>query len=251
MKIISWNVNGLRACIKKGFWDFFEKVNADVFCVQEIKMSCEQFDYVVPGYTMYWYAAEKKGYSGTAVFSKCPASNVIYGLPNFSNIREGRVLTLEFDNFYIVNCYAPHSQRNLNHLQFKREFNLALISYIKQLQEQKAVIICGDLNVAHKEIDLANPKGNTGNAGYTFQERDDLNRLLSLNLIDSYRWLHPKETGAYTWWSYRKGVRARNIGWRIDYILISEKVRNSLLSSTIFSNIYGSDHCPIGIDVTF
>lgn len=248
MKIVSWNVNGLRACIKKGFWDFFNNIDADIFCVQEIKMCPEQFEYIIPGYTLYWHAAEKKGYAGTVIFSKIPAKNVTYGL-NFSYTDEGRVITLEFENFYLVNCYAPHSQRDLNHLLYKDQFNTALITYISQLQKEKAVILCGDLNVAHKEIDLANFKGNVGNAGFTALERKAFDQLLALDMIDSYRFFFPCREGAYTWWSYRKDVRARNIGWRIDYFLISNQLQNVLLNSTILPEIYGSDHCPISIDI--
>lgn len=248
MKIISWNVNGLRACIKKGFWDFFFKIDADIFCVQEIKMMPDQFEYDVPGYTLYWHAAEKKGYAGTVIFSKIPAKNIAYGF-DLLYTEEGRVITLEFDNFYLVNCYAPHSQRDLNHLQYKQQFNSALIAHINQLQTEKAVILCGDLNVAHNEIDLANPKGNVGNAGFTVLEREAFDQLLALDMIDSYRFFFPCRTGAYTWWSYRKDVRARNIGWRIDYFLISKKLQGVLLDSAILPEIYGSDHCPISIDI--
>lgn len=249
MKIISWNVNGLRACIKKGFWEFFSEVDADIFCVQEIKMDPGQVELDTQGYSVYWYAAEKKGYAGTAIFSKCPANDIMYGLSSGVGMKDGRVITLEFNDFYIINCYAPHSQRNLKHLKYKEQFNCAFIDHVERLKNRKAVIICGDLNVAHKEIDLANPRANMRNAGYTLQERNAFTRLLNLGFIDSYRYLNPKKTGAYTWWSYRKGFRERNIGWRIDYILVSEQAESQLLHATIYSSVYGSDHCPVGADL--
>lgn len=248
MRIFSWNVNGFRSCIKKGFWDFFDKSMADIFCIQEIKMTEDQFELSLPGYTMYWHSAERRGYAGTAIIVRNEARHVTYGL-NGKYTNEGRVITLEYDNFFVVNCYAPHSQRNLNHLDYKAQFNAALIEYIQQLQKEKEVILCGDLNVAHKEIDLANSKANIGNAGFTALERKDFDHLLTLGMIDSYRYQHPEQAGAYTWWSYRKGVRERNIGWRIDYILLSRALTSNLLCSTIFPNTFGSDHCPIAIDI--
>lgn len=248
MRILSWNVNGLRSCIKKGFWDFFEKSTADIFCIQEIKMTEEQFEWSLPGYTLYWHPAEKKGYAGTVIIARNKALNATYGL-NDHFTQEGRVITLEYDDFYIINCYAPHSQRDLNHLVYKGEFNASLIKHIKELQQTKPVIVCGDLNVAHQDLDLANPKANIGNAGFTELERNDFGRLLALNLIDSYRYKHPEQTGAYTWWSNRKGVRERNIGWRIDYILLSHTLSHNLLCAFTFPDVFGSDHCPIGIDI--
>lgn len=246
MRIISWNVNGLRACIDKGFFDFFDKADADIFCVQEVKMEASQFKYQLSGYKQYWHSAEKKGYAGTAIFTKKIAKEVFTGIDGmFSN--EGRVLTLEYENFYIINCYSPHSQRNLSRLQYKRVFDLELIQYVEKLKEKKPVILCGDLNIAHQEIDLKNHKSNKENAGFTLGERSDFDKILKKGFIDSYRYQYPQKRDAYTWWSYRKGVRERNIGWRIDYIILAEEIKEKLEDSNIYSNIFGSDHCPIGV----
>lgn len=248
MRIISWNVNGLRACIKKGFFDFFYEMDADIFCVQEVKMESEQFNYQVPNYTQYWNSALKKGYAGTAVFAKKVAEDIFLGI-NGLFCDEGRILTLKYKDYYIVNCYSPHSQRNLNHLEYKRAFDLELIKYIDSLKKRKPVILCGDLNIAHQEIDLKNYKNNKENAGFTIGERNDFEEILKKGFIDSYRYKNPQETDAYTWWSYRKGVRERNIGWRIDYIIVAEEIREKLSDCNIYSNVYGSDHCPVGIDI--
>ena len=220
MKIVSWNVNGLRACVKKGFFDYFNESDADVFCMQEVKMEQKMFDYELPNYFQYWNPATKKGYSGTAVFSKKPALDVIKGIDNLNN-DEGRILTLEYEDYYIVNCYSPHSQRQLNRLEYKRTFDKELTQYIVKLKDKKSVVLCGDLNIAHQEIDLKNYKNNKENAGFTIEEREDFDEMLKSGFIDSYRYKYPTETGVYTWWSYRKGVRDRNIGWRIDYIITS------------------------------
>lgn len=248
MRIVSWNVNGLRACIGKGFFEFFDKVDADIFCVQEVKMEESQFRYSLPNYVQYWNSAEKKGYAGTVIFVKKAAREVFIGIDGlFCN--EGRVLTLEYDEYYIINCYSPHSQRNLNHLEYKRAFDLELIKYIEKLKERKPVILCGDLNIAHQEIDLKNYKSNRENAGFTDGERSDFDENLKRGFIDSYRYKNPQKTDAYTWWSYRKGVRERNIGWRIDYIILADEIKEKLEDCNIYTNIYGSDHCPIGIDI--
>lgn len=248
MRVVSWNVNGLRACIDKGFFDFFNKVDADFFCVQEVKMEAHQFKHKLSNYIQYWNSAEKKGYGGTAIFAKRAARKDYVGIDGLY-CDEGRVLTLEYKSYYIINCYSPHSQRNLNHLEYKRAFDADLTKYIEKLNRKKSVILCGDLNIAHQEIDLRNCKSNTGNAGFTLGERGDFDEILRRGFIDSYRYKYPQKTGAYTWWSYRKGVRERNIGWRIDYIMISNQLRECVDDSYIYSDVYGSDHCPIGIDI--
>ena len=246
MKIVSWNVNGLRACIKKGFCDFVAKEGADFFCIQETKMEQEQLGFTFQGYFEYWHSSKKKGHSGVVVFAKHKAINVTYGIGD-EFCDEGRIITLEYEKFFLVNCYSPHAQRNLNHLSYKQKFDYALIEYLEHLKKQKSVILCGDLNVAHKDIDLRNYKSNKGNAGFTKQERADFDSILAKGFIDSFRFIYPNKDGAYTWWPYRKGVRERNIGWRIDYVLLSENIKEYLIDSTIHADVYGSDHCPIGI----
>lgn len=211
-------------------------------------MSESQFDRPVPDYFMYWHSAQKKGYAGTAIFSRKAAISVAYGIDG-SLTEEGRIITLAYNDFYLINCYSPHSQRDLNHLEYKTQFDASLAEYIGRLNVVKPVILCGDLNIAHKEIDLKNSKSNVGNAGFTYSERKDFDRFLAQGFIDSYRYQHPSQTGAYTWWSYRKDVRARNIGWRIDYILLSQWLKDKLVDSFIYSEILGSDHCPIGIEI--
>lgn len=248
MRIVSWNVNGFRACIEKGFFDFFYNIAADIFCIQEIKMNSNQFVYSVPDYIQYWNCAIKRGYAGTLVFSKEKAMNIFYGIDHLYT-DEGRVLTLEFENYYVVNCYSPHSQRNLAHLEYKREFDSALARYIGYLKVIKPVILCGDLNIAHREIDLKNYKTNKKNAGFTLEERKDFDQILAQGFTDSYRYKFPYKSGAYTWWSYRKGVRDRNIGWRIDYIIIADELKDKLGNCSIYSNVSGSDHCPIGAEI--
>lgn len=246
LNIISWNVNGIRACKNKGFVDFIKSANPDIICLQETKSDKMSANLTINGYEQYWNPAEKRGYAGTAIYTKYHATSSSCGVDH-KYMDEGRVITLEYQSFYLVNCYAPHSQRDLNHLQYKHEFNCALCDYIKSLIKQKPVILCGDLNVAHNDIDLANNKTNRGNAGFTDIEREDMSRLLSIGLIDSYRWMYPKKEGAYTWWSYMKDVRKRNIGWRIDYALISKELKTYLSDAVIHSDVFGSDHCPIGL----
>lgn len=248
MKIVSWNVNGIRSCTQKGFVKFVNSVNPDIICLQETKADEVSANLNLVGYEQYWNPAEKKGYSGTAIYTKLEAMNVWLGIDNCF-LYEGRVITLEYPNFYLINCYSPHSRRDLSHLEYKHEFNCALNNYVQHLNSQKTVILCGDLNVAHQDIDIANYKSNKGNAGFTQIEREDFGCLLSTGLVDSFRLLYPQREGAYTWWSYMKDVRKRNIGWRIDYFLISREVVQKTNDALIYSNIFGSDHCPIGLDI--
>lgn len=248
MKFISWNVNGLRACIQKGFEDFFNNIDADIFCLQETKLQKEQMCFFPEGYHTYLSCAEKKGYSGTAVFTKQEPLNVIYGIDGKYN-DEGRVITLEFENFYLVNCYVPNSQDELRRLDYRMEFEDNMRSYLKSLDEKKSVYYCGDLNVAHKEIDLKNPKSNHRNPGFTDEERDKFTQLLSEGFTDSFRHLYPDKEDAYSWWSYRFKARERNAGWRIDYFVVSSSVADKIKSATIYSDILGSDHCPVGIEI--
>lgn len=248
MRIISWNVNGLRACINKGFFEFFDEINADIFCIQEIKMDSTQFRHQLPDYVQYWNPAEKKGYAGTAVFAKNAAKMAVNGIGDLF-YDEGRLITLEYEDYYLINCYSPHSQRNLNRLEYKMAFDFELTKYIAGLNEKKPVILCGDLNIAHQEIDLKNYKSNKENAGFTLAERSDFDAVLEKGFIDSFRYKYPEKSDAYTWWSYRKGVRERNIGWRIDYIIISDRIKEKINDCSIYSDILGSDHCPVGIDI--
>lgn len=248
MKIISWNVNGIRACAQKGFVKFINSVNPDIICLQETKANETSVHIVLAGYDEYWNPAEKKGYSGTAIYTKFRAPNVLLGIDN-AFLDEGRVITLEYPNFYLINCYSPHSRRDLSHLEYKHEFNCALNDYVQYLNGQKSVILCGDLNVAHQDIDLANFKTNKGNAGFTQNEREDFACLLSIGMIDSFRLLNPQKSGAYTWWSYMKDVRKRNIGWRIDYALVSKELTPKIKDAVIYSDVMGSDHCPIGLNI--
>jgi exodeoxyribonuclease-3 len=255
MKLISWNVNGLRACLQKGFLDFFTAAAADVFCLQETKMQPEQMPAELPGYELYWHSAVKKGYSGTAVFTKVKPLSVSYDLPaEGGGIREeysgeGRVITLEFADFFLVNVYTPNSQRELARLAYRMEWDDAFRSYLAELDRTKPVVICGDMNVAHTEIDLKNPSTNRKNAGFTQEERDKFTELLAAGFIDSYRHFHPEQKGAYTWWSYMFKARERNTGWRIDYFLCSERFLPHVESPQIYADIYGSDHCPVGLEV--
>lgn len=248
MKIISWNVNGIRACINKGFVDFVKLANPDIICLQEIKSDQMSANIFLDGFEQYWNPAEKKGYAGTAVFSKNKAEDILFGVEG-DFLNEGRLITLSYPDFYLVNCYSPHSRRDLSHLEYKHQFNCALNSYIRHLKNQKPIILCGDLNVAHQDIDLANCKSNRGNAGFTQIERDDFSCLLSMGIIDSFRLLYPQRVGAYTWWSYMKDVRKRNIGWRIDYTLISKELIHKINDAMIYSDVLGSDHCPIGLEI--
>ena len=243
----SWNVNGLRACMNKGFMDFFNEQSFDILGLQEIKMNREQGDFVFDGYYEYWYSAEKKGYSGTAVFAKKEPLSVAYGMGIANHDNEGRIITLEYDAFYFITVYTPNSQNELRRLDYRMQWEDDFRAYVCALQKQKPVIICGDLNVAHKEIDLKNPKTNTKNAGFTPQEREKMTALLDAGFVDTFRHKYPDEVGAYTWWSYMGGARSRNAGWRIDYFLVSESLIGSVSGADIHDKVMGSDHCPVGI----
>lgn len=247
MKLISWNVNGLRACMNKGFKDFMDNIDADIFCVQETKMQREQAAFVFEGYEEYWNSAEKKGYSGTAVFSKTKPLSVSYGLGIEEHDKEGRVITAEFQDFYLVNVYTPNAQRGLERLDYRMVWEDVFRSYVKELDEKKPVIICGDLNVAHNEIDLKNFKTNVGNAGFTYEERGKMTELLASGFVDSFRYLYPDKTGAYSWWSYMFKAREKNAGWRIDYFIVSEKLAERIEDAVIYPEVMGSDHCPVGL----
>ncbi len=247
MKLISWNVNGLRACMNKGFKDFMDNIDADIFCVQETKMQREQASFVFDGYEEYWNSAEKKGYSGTAVFSKTKPLSVSYGLGIEEHDKEGRVITAEFQDFYLVNVYTPNAQRGLERLDYRMVWEDVFRSYVKELDEKKPVIICGDLNVAHNEIDLKNFKTNVGNAGFTYEERGKMTELLASGFVDSFRYLYPDKTGAYSWWSYMFKAREKNAGWRIDYFIVSEKLAERIQDAVIYPEVMGSDHCPVGL----
>lgn len=249
MRFISWNVNGLRACIKKGFSDFFEAIDADFFCIQESKLQEGQLELALPGYHSYWNFAEKKGYSGTAIFAKTPPISVAYGLGIEHLDTEGRVITLEYTDFYLVTCYTPNAQQELARIDHRMEWDTAFRQYVCSLDAVKPVIICGDLNVAHREIDLKNPAANRGNAGFSDQERDGFQRLLDAGFTDSFRCLYPDTIGAYSWWSYRFHARRNNAGWRIDYFLVSNRAAPRITSATIHSDVMGSDHCPVGLEL--
>jgi exodeoxyribonuclease-3 len=245
LKLISWNVNGLRAVLKKGFEEYFNKINADIFCIQETKMQEGQAEVNFKGYYQFWNSAEKKGYSGTAIFSKIKPNNVTYGLGIEEHDKEGRVITLEFDNFYLVNCYTPNSKRELERLEYRMIWEDAFRNYLLKLNKTKPVIMCGDLNVAHKEIDLKNPKTNRQNAGFTDEERNKMTELLSSNFTDTFRYLYPEKKDCYTWWSYMGKAREKNIGWRIDYFIVSNDIKDKIEDAKIHSDILGSDHCPV------
>jgi exodeoxyribonuclease III len=247
MKLISWNVNGLRACMNKGFADFFNASEADIFCIQETKMHPEQADISFGGYQSFWNSAEKKGYSGTAVFTRIEPLSVRYDLGPAEFSGEGRVITLEFNSFFLVNVYTPNSQRELTRLQYRMSWDDAFREYVTALDHRKPVVICGDMNVARSEIDLKNPKQNVGNAGFTNEERQKIEQLLDTGFVDTFRLLYPEKTGAYTWWSYLFHARAHNAGWRIDYFLVSNRLAEHVQDSLIFSDITGSDHCPVGL----
>ncbi|WP_318617199.1 exodeoxyribonuclease III [Sporosarcina sp. YIM B06819] len=249
MKLISWNVNGLRACVRKGFLDYFNKENADIFCVQETKLQEGQIDLQLDGYHQYWNYAVKKGYSGTAVFTKEQPLSVKYGVGDADAEAEGRILTLEFEEFYLVNVYVPNAQRDLARLPFRLEWEDNMREYLKKLDQLKPVIYCGDLNVAHEEIDIRNVKSNIGNSGFTDEERSKMTALLAEGFIDTFRHFHPTQGDAYTWWSYMNKVRERNIGWRIDYFIASNRLEPLLKNATIHPHIMGSDHCPIVLEV--
>ena len=247
MKFLSWNVNGLRACLTKGFLDFFREADADVFCVQETKMQPEQAELELPGYFQYWNSAVKKGYSGTAVFSKKEPLSVSYDIGDDAHVGEGRAITLEFEELYLVNVYTPNSQHELERIGYRMAWEDAFRDYVTGLDEKKPVVICGDMNVAHQEIDLKNPKNNIGNAGFSYEERGKMTELLACGFLDSFRALYPDKTGAYSWWSYMYNARKNNAGWRIDYFLISERLRDRLEDSLIYPEVMGSDHCPVGL----
>ncbi len=249
MKLISWNVNGLRACLGKGFEDFLNNSGADIFALQETKMQEGQAEVNAPDYTSYWNSAEKKGYSGTAVFTKNTPLSWTKGIGIDEHDHEGRVITAEYENFYFVTCYTPNSQNELKRLDYRMQWEDDFKNYIKNLDRKKPVIICGDLNVAHKEIDLKNPKTNHRNAGFTDEEREKMTAFLEEGFTDSFRYLYPDLEGAYSWWSYRFSARAKNAGWRIDYFIVSDRIKNKIKDSIIYSDIMGSDHCPVGLEI--
>lgn len=249
LRFISWNVNGLRACMTKGFAEYFASADADIFCIQETKLQEGQIDFAPEGYHAYWNYAEKKGYSGTAVFSKAKPISVTYGLGIREHDTEGRVITLEFEDMYFVTCYTPNSQNELKRLDYRMKWEDAFRGYLIALDKRKPVIFCGDLNVAHKEIDLKNPKTNRRNAGFTDEERGKFTELLDVGFIDTFRYFYPEREGIYSWWSYRFKAREKNAGWRIDYFGVSERLKNRLLSADIHTEIYGSDHCPVELDM--
>ncbi|MBR4343857.1 MAG: exodeoxyribonuclease III [Lachnospiraceae bacterium] len=251
MKLISWNVNGLRACMQKGFTDFFEKADADVFCLQETKMQEGQLELQLEGYHQYWNYAEKKGYSGTAMFTKKKPINVTYGIGVEEHDHEGRVITAEFKDFYIITVYVPNSQRELARLSYRMEWEKSFLDYIQELEKKKPVIYCGDLNVAHQEIDLKNPKSNHQNAGFTDEERACFTKVLEAGYIDSFRYFYPDKTDAYSWWSYMFKAREKNVGWRIDYFVVSSALKERLMDAAILSDIMGSDHCPVELDLKY
>ena len=249
MKLISWNVNGLRACVGKGFFDFF-KEDADIFCRGETKMQPEQADFSFEGYYPYWNSAEKKGYSGVAIFTKHQPLSVAYGLGIDEHDHEGRVLTLEFESFYLVNVYVPNSQNELARLDYRMKWEDDFRAYVCALDQKKPVVICGDMNVAHQEIDLKNPKTNRKNAGFTDEERQKMTQLLESGFTDTWRAQNPETTGVYSWWSYRFQARAKNAGWRIDYFLVSDRLMPQVTSTKIYTEVLGSDHCPVGLELS-
>jgi exodeoxyribonuclease-3 len=248
MKFISWNVNGLRACMKKGFADFFREMDADFFSIQETKMQQDQKTFKFDGYYEYWNDADKKGYSGTLIYTKHKPNNVFYGLPDNSYNDEGRIITLEYDNFFLVNTYVPNSKRELLRLDYRMIYEDKVRVYYQKLSQSKPVILCGDLNVAHKEMDLKNPKSNKRNAGFTIEERNKLSNLLEIGFTDSYRYLHPDEI-KYSWWSYMFNARKNNAGWRIDYFVVSDKIKDNIKKADILTDVYGSDHCPVLLEM--
>ena len=249
MKFISWNVNGLRACLGKGWQDFFDAAGADFFCLQETKLQEGQVALDLPGYRQYWCCAEKKGYSGTAIFARHEPLSVAYGVGVPELDTEGRMITLEYENFYLVTCYTPNAQRELARIDHRMKWDAAFRDYLTALDARKPVIVCGDLNVAHQEIDLKNPKSNRGNAGFSDEERSSFTETLSRGFTDSFRHLTPDATGMYTWWSYMFKAREKNAGWRIDYFLVSDRVAEKITAAPIYSQILGSDHCPVGLEI--
>lgn len=250
MKLVSWNVAGFRAVLKKGFEEFFDKINADVFCIQESKVTLDQFNFQKEGYEMYLYPAEKKGYSGTLVYSKVKPISVSYGMGIEEHDHEGRIITLEYDNFYLVNVYIPNVKRDLSRLDYRMTFEDDFRCYLKKLEASKPVVVCGDLNVAHEEIDIKNARANIGNAGFTYEERGKFSELLDSGFIDTFRYFYPEEK-IYSWWSYMGHARENNVGWRIDYFLVSKSIINNVKGADILDDVMGSDHCPISIDIEF
>ena len=260
MKLISWNVNGIRACMKKGFEDFFSKIDADIFCLQETKMQINENEEIKEvqdiinspifnNYFSYWNSAEKKGYSGTAIFTKKEPESVTYGIGIPEHDKEGRVITLEFENFYMVDIYTPNSKRELERLDYRQVWEDEIRKYLSNLNKKKPVIMCGDLNVAHKEIDLKNPQSNKHNAGFTDEERNKMTELLNSGFTDTFRYLYPEKKDAYSWWSYMGRAREKNVGWRIDYFIVSKDIESKIEEAEIYSDIYGSDHCPVGLEI--
>jgi len=253
MKLISWNVNGYRAAVNKGFKDFFKKIDADIFCIQESKMQENQLNEeltdVFEGYNQYWYSAQRKGYSGTAIFTKEKPINVTLGIGKEGYDEEGRVITLEFPNFYMVNCYTPNSKRDLERLPYRMDWEDEIRQYLMNLDKTKPVIYCGDLNVAHNEIDIKNAKSNVGNCGFTYEERDKMTKLLDSGFVDTFRYKYPDKTDSYSWWSYMGHAREKNVGWRIDYFIVSDRIKEKIDDAKIHPEIMGSDHCPIELDI--
>lgn len=249
MKFISWNVNGLRAVLKKDFDHIFTQLDSDFFCLQETKLQAGQIDLHYPGYTSYWNYAESKGYSGTVIFAKKPALKATNGIGSDKFDHEGRVITLKYPNFYLVNCYTPNSQQKLKRLAFRLEWEKAFQNYLQALDKKNPVILCGDLNVAHENIDLKNWKTNHHNAGFTDEERQEMTKMLQKGFVDSFRLLHPDETGIYSWWSYRFHARENNAGWRIDYFIVSERLKDKITAADILTDVYGSDHCPVKLEL--
>lgn len=249
MKFVSWNVNGIRACVQKGFLEFFKEANADIFCIQESKMQAGQLDLELEGYHQYWNYAEKKGYSGTAIFTKQEPISVRYGIGVEEHDKEGRVITLEFGDFYFITVYTPNSQNELARLPYRMQWETDFLAYLKKLEETKPVIFCGDLNVAHQEIDLKNPKTNRKNAGFTDEERQKFTELLESGFVDTFRYFYPDVENIYSWWSYRFSARAKNAGWRIDYFVVSECLKERLTDAKILTEIMGSDHCPVVLEL--
>lgn len=247
MKFVSWNVNGLRACLKKGFLESFQALDADVFCLQETKMQPGQAELDLPGYQEFWNSAEKKGYSGTAVFTRVPPLSVSYDIGDDAHVGEGRSITLEFEDFYLVTVYTPNAQDGLARIDYRMAWEDAFRAYLLSLDAKKPVVVCGDLNVAHQEIDLKNPKPNRGNPGFSDQEREKFSQLLASGFTDTFRWRYPDLAGAYSWWSYRFHARENNAGWRIDYFLSSDRLRDRITDAAIHADIYGSDHCPVSL----
>ena len=249
MKLISWNVNGIRACVGKNFMEFFNEVDADIFCLQETKLQENQIDLQLEGYYQYWNYAKKKGYSGTSIFTKKEPLNVIYGMGIEEHDQEGRLITLEFEDFYMVTVYTPNSQSELKRLNYRMKWEDDFKKYLKELDKKKPVIVCGDLNVAHQEIDLKNPKSNRKNAGFSDEEREKMTQLLNHGFIDTYRYLYPLQEGVYSWWSYRFKAREKNAGWRIDYFIVSDSLKDKIIDATIETEIMGSDHCPVTLTI--